>query len=125
MTTPERALEALHALQHARYVEGRNNTDPAVMADVLSSLGLQAPAACLHAPHDALLAVLLERVAAARAVCICSLGWSAALQMLAIASAIAALVQPSSPSRSAAHTYRTTRAEVPRVLAKVKSWLVD
>ena len=91
MTTPERALEALHALQHARYVEGRNNTDPAVMADVLSSLGLQAPAACLHAPHDALLAVLLERVAAARAVCICSLGWSAALQMLAIASAIAAL----------------------------------
>ena len=91
MTTPERALEALHALQHARYVEGRNNTDPAVMADVLSSLGLQAPAACLHAPHDALLAVLLERVAAARAVCICSLGWSAALQMLAIASAIAVL----------------------------------
>ena len=91
MTTPERALEALHALQHARYVEGRNNTDPAVMADVLSSLGLQAPAACLHAPNDALLAVLLERVAAARAVCICSLGWSAALQMLAIASAIAAL----------------------------------
>ena len=91
MTTPERALEALHALQHARYVEGRNNTDPAVMADVLSSLGLQAPAACLHAPHDALLAVLLARVAAARAVCICSLGRSAALQMLAIAAAIAAL----------------------------------
>ena len=112
MTTPERALEALHALQHARYVEGRNNTDPAVMADVLSSLGLQAPAACLHAPHDALLAVLLERVAAARAVCICSLGWSAALQILAIATAIAAFCawQPI-PIRSA--HFRSIRAEDP------------
>ena len=65
-TAPERELEALHALQHARYVEGRDNADPAVIADVLCSLGLQAAAAVLHEPHDALRAALLERVAAAR-----------------------------------------------------------
>ena len=65
-TALERELEALHALQHARYVEGRDNADPAVIADVLCSLGLQAAAAVLHEPHDALRAALLERVAAAR-----------------------------------------------------------
>ena len=66
-TALERELEALHALQHARYVEGRDNADPAVIADVLCSLGLQAAAAVLHEPHDALRAALLERVASARA----------------------------------------------------------
>ena len=66
-TAPERELDALHALQHARYVEGRDNADPAVIADVLCSLGLQAAAAVLHEPHDALRAALLERVASARA----------------------------------------------------------
>lgn len=65
-TAPERELDALHALQHARYVEGRDNADPAVIADVLCSLGLQAAAAVLHEPHDALRAALLKRVAAAR-----------------------------------------------------------
>ncbi len=65
-TAPERELDALHALQHARYVEGRDNADAAVIADVLCSLGLQAAAAVLHEPHDALRAALLERVAAAR-----------------------------------------------------------
>ncbi len=66
-TAPERELDALHALQHARYVEGRDNADPAVIADVLCSLGLQAAAAVLHKSHDALRAALLERVASARA----------------------------------------------------------
>ena len=66
-TAPERELDALHALQHARYVGGRDNADPAVIADVLCSLGLQAAAAVLHEPHDALRAALLERVASARA----------------------------------------------------------
>ncbi len=66
-TAPERELDALHALQHARYVEGRDNADPAVIADVLCSLALQAAAAVLHEPHDALRAALLERVASARA----------------------------------------------------------
>ena len=66
-TAPERELDALHALQHARYVEGRDNADPAVIADVLNSLGLQAAADLLQESHDALRAALLERVAAARA----------------------------------------------------------
>ena len=65
-TAPERELDALHALQHARYVEGRDNADPAVIADVLNSLGLQAAAARLREPSDALRVALLERVAAAR-----------------------------------------------------------
>ena len=66
-TAPERELDALHALQHARYVEGRDNADAAVIADVLCSLGLQAAAAVLHEPHDALRAALLERVQTAAA----------------------------------------------------------
>lgn len=65
-TAPDRELEALHALQHARYVEGRDNADPVVIADVLNSLGLQAAAARLREPSDALRVALLERVAAAR-----------------------------------------------------------
>ena len=65
-TAPERELDALHALQHARYVEGRDNADPVVIADVLNNLGLQAAANLLHESHDALRAALLERVAAAR-----------------------------------------------------------
>ena len=66
-TAPERELDALHALQHARYVEGRDNADPAVIADVLCSLGLQAAAAVLHEPHDALREALLARVQTAAA----------------------------------------------------------
>lgn len=65
-SAPARELDALHALQHARYVEGRDNADPAVIADVLNSLGLQAAAARLREPDDTLRAALLERVAAAR-----------------------------------------------------------
>lgn len=64
-TAPERELDALHAMQHARYVEGRDNADPAVIADVLNSLGLGAAAARLREPDDTLRAALLERVAAA------------------------------------------------------------
>jgi putative protein-disulfide isomerase len=70
-TAPERELDALQALQHARYVEGRDNADAAVIADVLISLGLQAAADLLHKFHDALRAALLERVAAARATMRC------------------------------------------------------
>lgn len=32
-TAPERELDALHALQHARYVEGLDKADPAVIAN--------------------------------------------------------------------------------------------
>ena len=67
-TAPERELDALHALQHARYVEGRDNADPTVIADVLHALGLTQAAALLTAPDAALLRATEERVAKAQAV---------------------------------------------------------
>eukprot|EP01041_Mallomonas_annulata_P029412 gene29412-51407_t len=53
-TAPERELDALHALQHARYVDGRDNTDPAVIAEVLRALGLQQAATLALSPDTAL-----------------------------------------------------------------------
>lgn len=52
-TAPGQVLAASHALQHARYVDGRDNTDAAVIADVLKNLGLDDAAAKLDAPHTA------------------------------------------------------------------------
>lgn len=66
-TEPARELEALHAFQRARYVDGRDTTAPTVLADVLSALGLHAAAALVREPTDALRAAMLQRVAAARA----------------------------------------------------------
>lgn len=66
-TEPARELEALHAFQLARYVDGRDTTAPTVLADVLSALGLHAAAALVREPTDALRAAMLQRVAAARA----------------------------------------------------------
>lgn len=66
-TAPERELEALHALQHARYVDGRDNADPAVIADVLRQLGLQEAAEVAHAPDAALQRTTAERVTTAQA----------------------------------------------------------
>jgi putative protein-disulfide isomerase len=67
-TAPERELDALHALQHARYVEGRDNAYAEVIADVLHALGLSQAAALLTAPDAALLWATEERVAKAQAV---------------------------------------------------------
>lgn len=64
---PERELDALHALQHARYVDGRDNTDPAVIAEVLRALGLQQAAAWALAPDTALQRATAERTASAQA----------------------------------------------------------
>lgn len=66
-TAPERELDALHALQHARYVEGRDNADPAVIAEVLRALGLPEAAALALAPDTALLRATAERTATAQA----------------------------------------------------------
>lgn len=66
-TAPERELDALHALQHARYVDGRDNTDPAVIAEVLRALGLQEAAALALAPDTALQRATAERTATAQA----------------------------------------------------------
>lgn len=66
-TAPTRELDALHALQHARYVEGRDNADPAVIAEVLRALGLQEAAALALAPDTALQRATAERTATAQA----------------------------------------------------------
>lgn len=66
-TAPERELDALHALQHARYVGGRDNTDPAVIAEVLHALGLQQAATLALAPDTALQRITADRTATAQA----------------------------------------------------------
>lgn len=66
-TAPERELDALHALQHARYVDGRDNADPAVIAEVLRALGLQQAAALALSPDTALQRANAERIATAQA----------------------------------------------------------
>ena len=65
-TVPERELEALHALQHARYVDGRDNADPAVIAEVLREVGLADAAAQVLAPDPTLRTRTAERVAQAQ-----------------------------------------------------------
>ncbi|MCE1194332.1 MAG: DsbA family protein [Acidovorax sp.] len=64
---PERELDALHALQHARYVDGRDNSDPAVIAEVLRALGLPDAAARAQAPDATLRSRTAQRVAQAQA----------------------------------------------------------
>lgn len=66
-TAPERELDALHALQHARYVEGRDNADPAVIAEVLRALGLPEAVALALAPDNTLQRATAERTATAQA----------------------------------------------------------
>lgn len=66
-TAPERELDALHALQHARYVDGRDTTDAGVIAEALRGLDLAQAAALALAPDAALRARTTERVAHAQA----------------------------------------------------------
>ena len=65
-TAPARELEALHALQHARYVDGRDNADPAVIAEVLREIGLADAAAQVLAPDATLRGRTVGRVAQAQ-----------------------------------------------------------
>ncbi|SDP68752.1 putative protein-disulfide isomerase [Rhodoferax sp. OV413] len=67
LTAPERELDALQAIQQARYVEGRDTSTVAVLAEVLQSLGLGAAAARLIAPDDALQTAMQARLDQARA----------------------------------------------------------
>ncbi len=67
LTEPAREFEALKAIQSARYVDGRDNGDAAVIAAVLAELGLDAAAARLAAPDDELRAANRSRIEAAQA----------------------------------------------------------
>lgn len=67
LTAPEREFEALKAIQRARYIEGRDNGDPAVIADVLAELGLSEATERLAAPDEELRAFNAGRIEAAQA----------------------------------------------------------
>lgn len=67
LTDPAGQITALKALQQARYVEGRNNSDIAVVAEVLSDTGFPEAARQVRSPDEALLAAYRQSLAAARA----------------------------------------------------------
>lgn len=65
-TAPNREFEALKAIQRARYVDGRDITDIAVLSDVLRALGLRKAAERLATSDDNLIAAYRQRIEAAR-----------------------------------------------------------
>jgi putative protein-disulfide isomerase len=67
LTAPARELEALKAIQHARYVDGGNVTSLAALADLLTALGLAEAAARLAQPDAELLAANRARMDRAQA----------------------------------------------------------
>jgi putative protein-disulfide isomerase len=66
-TAPEREFEALKAIQRARYVDGRDITDIAVLSDILRALGLPKAAERLAMSDDDLIAAYRQRIEAGRA----------------------------------------------------------
>ncbi|WBY06494.1 DsbA family protein [Sphingomonas sp. 7/4-4] len=67
LSAPAREYEALNAIQKARYVEGRDITNPVILAEVLASLDLAGAAAMIAEPQATLLNANQERVTRARA----------------------------------------------------------
>jgi len=67
LTDPDRELEALRAVQKARYVEGRDIVDIALLGDILRGLELDKAAELLTASDTELIAVNQQRVARANA----------------------------------------------------------
>ncbi|MBB2973012.1 hypothetical protein [Mesorhizobium sp. RMAD-H1] len=67
LTAPEREFQTLKAIQRARYVEGRDNGDRAVIAHILSALALDDAAARFASPDEELLSANRARIAAGRA----------------------------------------------------------
>jgi putative protein-disulfide isomerase len=62
LTAPDREVEALKAIQHARYVEGQDVTQQAVLCDVLHSLGLTEAAQRMQASDETLRAAARARI---------------------------------------------------------------
>ncbi|TDR85276.1 DsbA family protein [Enterovirga rhinocerotis] len=67
LTEPAREMETMKLLQRARYVDGRDNSDRAVVADILEEGGLAGAARRVRSPDADLLAAYRARVAAGRA----------------------------------------------------------
>lgn len=66
LSDPGREFAALKAIQFARYVDGLDNTDPAVIATLLEGLGLHEAAARLLQPDEELHAACQNRTKAGR-----------------------------------------------------------
>ena len=64
---PEREVEALKAMQKARYIDGQDITQTATLQNILTLLGLNAAAARLPRPDSALLEANQQRVNRAQA----------------------------------------------------------
>ncbi|MGO7211690.1 DsbA family protein [Rhizobium ruizarguesonis] len=62
----DREREALKALQIARYIDGRNTSEIAVVADVLDQAGFSDAAARVRAPDEALLDIYRNRIGKSR-----------------------------------------------------------
>ncbi|TAY08063.1 DsbA family protein (plasmid) [Rhizobium leguminosarum] len=62
----DRERDALTALQNARYVDGRNTSEIAVVADVLDQAGFSDAAARVRAPDEALLDAYRNRIGKSR-----------------------------------------------------------
>lgn len=67
LTAPARELEALKAIQSARYVDGKDVSSLATLADVLRGLGLEQAATMVMQPDEALLAANRARTGRAQA----------------------------------------------------------
>ncbi|MGZ2408811.1 DsbA family protein [Rhizobium leguminosarum] len=62
----DKEREALKALQIARYIDGRNTSEIAVVADVLDQAGFSDAAARVRAPDEALLDIYRNRIGKSR-----------------------------------------------------------
>jgi len=67
LTAPDRELEALKAIQSARYVDGQDTTSLATLAGVLRGLGLEQVAARVAQPDEDLLVANRARISRAQA----------------------------------------------------------
>lgn len=66
LTEPAQEFEAMKTLQNARYVDGRDNSELAVVSDILEEAGFSEAARRLRAPDEALLSAYRQRISAAR-----------------------------------------------------------
>ena len=67
LTAPDRELKALKAIQNARYVDGKDTTSSATLADLLRGLGLEQAAARVAQPDEDLLTANRARINRAQA----------------------------------------------------------
>lgn len=67
LTAPDRELEALKAIQNARYVDGKDTTSLETLAGLLQGLGLEQAAAMVDKPDEDLLSANRARMDRAQA----------------------------------------------------------